>query len=681
MLSMARADESDPVGRKLDWRNEQIEDVVSFQKFGSKTIVDGNECVTGGHLNFKVNDEIAFDIDEPVDVTVAIQQQRTALKLVLMHDGNGLFAPTQPPQFIEVPASPNGSQPPLYRQTVTLDRARFANLGFHGADLTIAGDRPYTLCDLTIKRSYATPVHTQFGRIALDVLDEQGRRTPVRVGLYDQTGRLPLPSDEAIPLRNGAQGITRISEVGGVSREIPVWSHANRSVFYIDGSYQAKLPPGRYELIVAKGPEYRTARQTVTVKADATNPIKIRLTRWTDMAALGWYSGDSHFHYARDSAYDDRNLQLFLQAEDVRVGNNFQMGNIQTTYIRQYSWEPVRFGPEKAFALVIGQEDPRTSLLGHVAQMNIRRSYRNPPHYLLYDESMGRAHENGGLVGYAHAINAVRDCPEDVVHSDVTRGLAIDVPAGLVDYMEIMSVNCHGDSLWFDFLNLGYRISPAAGTDFPLGPVLGGLRSYVKIKGAFDPARWHEGLKNGRTFVTSGPMIEFTVNGQDMGSVLQIQVGQPIEIRAKASLNPDAGPIASLELVEQGVVKTAKTAKALDSQIELRHAVLASHSTWFVVRAHGAKPGLHAWSAPVYVIVNGQKTWKKEAVPAIASSLKQHMQDALNQSMLENETVEPFDTKERMNRYWIDQLPSLTKRVKQASDRYDELIRSATESN
>lgn len=670
----ALADGLDPVGRKLDWHTEQVDDVVAFPKFGGKTMVEGKECVTGSHLNFKINEELAFDIDEPVEVTIETRLQPTPSRLTLMYDGNGLFPGAEPPKIIDLPASAEGR---LYRQTITLERARFANLGFQSADLSIMSDRPFTLCELSIKRSYKTPIQTQFGRIAIEVTDEKGRKTPVRVGLYDKTGRLPLPGDEAVPLRNGAQGITRITELGGFSRDVPVWPVANRSVFYIDGSYQARLAPGTYTLVIAKGPEYRLSQRTITVSADATATVQVRLDRWADLPGKGWYSGDAHFHYPRDSAYDDRNLQLFLQGEDVHVANDFQMGNIAKAYVPQYSWDPIRYGPDNAYAIVIGQEDPRTSLLGHVAHMNIRKPFRNPPHYLLYDEGMRRTRDAGGLVGYAHAVDPARDCPADITHSDVARGLAIDVPAGLVDYMEVLSINCSGDSLWFDFLNLGYRLTPAAGTDYPVGPVLGSLRSYVRIDGEFDPPKWFDGLKKGRTFATNGPMLEFTANGQDMGSELRLRAGQPIRIQAKASLNPDMGPIIALELVEQGVVTKTATPGASVAEATLDYVTPARHGTWFVVRARGAKPGVMAWSAPVYVSVDGQRSWKREAVPAIAAAFKKRILEAIRPAPLEDEAVEPFDAMADMARYWPAQQPALTQRVRQASARYDALIEQA----
>jgi hypothetical protein len=67
---------------------------------------------------------------------------------------------------------------------------------------------------------------------------------------------------------------------------------------------------------------------------------------------------------------------------------------------------------------------------------------------------------------------------------------------------------------------------------------------------------WFDALKRGETFVTNGPMLEFTVNGKRMGSELRLKAGDKLTINATASINPDIDFLDSLELIEQ--VKSSK---------------------------------------------------------------------------------------------------------------------------
>ena len=55
------------------------------------------------------------------------------------------------------------------------------------------------------------------------------------------------------------------------------------------------LSPGHYEIIVERGKEYLPHREVLHI---AEQPVEqtFRLQRWSDMAAQGWYSGETHVH-------------------------------------------------------------------------------------------------------------------------------------------------------------------------------------------------------------------------------------------------------------------------------------------------------------------------------------------------------------------------------------------------
>src|SRR5262245_11424935 len=55
------------------------------------------------------------------------------------------------------------------------------------------------------------------------------------------------------------------------------------------------LPPGKYTITVERGKEYLPLSRTLTVGPDPATET-FRLKRWADMAALGWYSGETHVH-------------------------------------------------------------------------------------------------------------------------------------------------------------------------------------------------------------------------------------------------------------------------------------------------------------------------------------------------------------------------------------------------
>lgn len=670
-----------PWGRALDWQNAQIDQVVTFGGAGQKVSIDGQDCLSAGTLYFKVNDAYAFDIDETVWLDADLYLEAADVKLNASHDSNDLLGAGKA-KPVQLTGSSTGRR---HKLSLPMERARFANLGFEGSDFSIAADdslrkafyspsptdarppRQFTICNLSLRRSYTTPSRKVFGGIEIEVVDENGQPTPARMGLYDSSGRLPLPSDGAVVLENSLRGRTRVVDLGV---GVPVWPGKNRSSFYSNGKYRSRLPAGEYELIVAKGMEYRLARQRLTVLPDETNKIKIRLQRWTDMAVKGWYSGDGHIKYPRRSTHDDQTLLTFFRAEDLRVANVVQIDNSANTYLAHHNWKPVASDHEASFVVVPGQEAPRTTRLGHTLQLNIKEPIRDTAHYLLYHKLFEKVRAQGGLTGYAHAVGPGFD--------PVTfeaRGMAVDVPFGLVDFMEVMTLHMSGTSIWFDFLNLGYKISPTAGTEYPFGGVPGTVRNYVHVAQPFTPQAWFDGLKQGRTFVTSGPMLEVSANGYGVGAEIHLKRGEPLAIEAKASMNPDIGALASLELIEQGDAVKAITSQSGVPEMKLRHEVAARDGTWFVLRARGMNSDVIALSAPIYVSVDGQRFWKRSAVPAIAAKLKAQMREILNPNQLE--TTEAWETREPFAKYWLEQQEALKERVHQANAIYDDLVKLA----
>lgn len=66
------------------------------------------------------------------------------------------------------------------------------------------------------------------------------------------------------------------------------------------------------------------------------------------------------------------------------------------------------------------------------------------------------------------------------------------MPFGLVDFIEVLQGGRLNTEIWYTFLNLGYRVLPVAGADFPyFGPTLPGVeRTYVRLDGPFSADAW-----------------------------------------------------------------------------------------------------------------------------------------------------------------------------------------------
>ena len=77
--------------------------------------------------------------------------------------------------------------------------------------------------------------------------------------------------------------------------------------------------------------------------------------------------------------------------------------------------------------------------------------------------------------------------------------------------------------MYYTLLNLSREIPPSAGTANGVHPVPAGFgRVYVHLPDGFSLESWMRGLKSGRSFVTTGPMLYATVNGKDPGHRFEV---------------------------------------------------------------------------------------------------------------------------------------------------------------
>ena len=620
--------------------------------------IGGRTCVVGPLFALDIEDAFAFDIDEPVDLLITYAPELTGTFSVGFNDNGGDGIGESEPVEPE-------SGPTLATARVTLDRARFAAHGIRGTDLAIGGSEGIALCNIEVVRSHATPVPAGYGTLRLSVEDgATGRAVPARLGLYDATGRAPLPSERSVLVHRFVDEV-RLLWVNPRTW----WPSEHRLAFYVDEDYEARLPVGSYEFVATRGPEYRGYQRTVEVRADETTDLTVSLERYADLPAAGWYSGDSHVHIARDHTEDDA-VWAQIAAEDIHVANLLEMGNIAVTHFKQPAWGEAGQYVREGHALVSGQEDPRTVQRGHTIHHNLQRPIRQDPEsYFLYHRVFEESHAQGGISGYAHMGQLFNG----------ERGLALDVPFDLVDFIEVLQGGRLYDDIWYSFLNLGFNVRPIAGADYPyFGPTLPGVeRTYVKLDGPFAPNEWYNAYRRGHTYVSNGPFLEFRVNGQEMGSELRVERGESLEIVAEASLNPDIDRLNRLELIVHGEVVATEAAAGSD-RIRLETRIEAGESLWVAVRAFGDRDGERdmtvAHSAPVFVVVKDEPWWKLEAVPELVARHRAKLQELLTEPIQPAGDLEYWETARLLEEEWEQQRLRLEPRVREADARYQALL-------
>lgn len=388
---------------------------------------------------------------------------------------------------------------------------------------------------------------------------------------------------------------------------IPYWREP--VMYQTSGDFTIDLPAGRWRVAVEHGMEFIPVVEEFTTDGDGDMTRTIDLTRWIDMKKRGWWSGDVHVHHPLLEPAHRAFLIQYAIAADLHMVNVLEMGHHQGTDFKQEGFGEEHRVREGDYCLVAGQEEPR-STFGHIIGLNLQHFVRaeDMSEYDLYDLVFRRIHQQDGtLVGFAHF--AWNGC-------DLPRGFPWYVTTGDLDFVELLQFGLLNRMDYHKYLNLGFRLTAAAGSDIPWGSHLGEVRTYVHTGPKLDIDAWFDALKRGRSFVTNGPMLEFTVDEELPGAELKRTRGDRVSIRARALSHPAIGTLKSLTLVgnEGTIGEAANPDGKQELSITLERPI--ERSQWLAVAAVCDNEAV-AHTTPVYVVVDDRPTWCAERAPRI----------------------------------------------------------------
>jgi TolB protein len=405
--------------------------------------------------------------------------------------------------------------------------------------------------------------------------------------------------------------------VGALHRVLNNYGH-----FYCDGKAELQLPVGKYRLRAFRGPEYRTAYRDFEI-TEGDNELGVELQRWINMKANGWYSGENHIHanYGYGQWYNTPQTMLQQCAgEDLNVCN-FMVSNSDTDGV--FDREFFR-GRADALStddtLLYWNQEFRSTIWGHMTLVNLKqvvepvftgfKGTTNPWDIPTNSDIADRTHLQNGLVNYTH----VAQRPEDPYQNPYTaKSIPVGVALGKIDSLDINNNYAGSTAVWHKLLNCGFHFPATAGTDCFLNRIRsrlpGGDRVYVKVDGPFSYAKWIEAMRQGRSFVTNGPMLELTVNGKSPGETMQLPGLSEVHVVAKARAK---FPLSKVELLSGGKViaeaelSNDKLTATIDRVLNL------DRSGWIALRATGPGHADHpvgsqyAHTNPIYVEVKGK---------------------------------------------------------------------------
>lgn len=455
------------------------------------------------------------------------------------------------------------------------------------------------------------------GALHLTVRDEHGQPTAARVVVTDASGRFYAP----------AHAWMHHAEFD--RNEYPFEAR----YFHTAGDESIDVPAGTINVEVMKGLTRQPERRSLEVAAGTTSEVAVVLAarRWPDGPGRRWVSGDVHVHMNYGGHYRNTPAHLVLQAqaEDLEVVENLIVNKEQRFPDIAYSGRGVDSASTPGTLVVHGQEF-HTSYWGHLGLLGARgdtllpgfAGYPNTAAASLAPTNADvadLAHAQGALVGYVHPFEEEPQPLTHPAHTDADE-LPVDVALGKVDYMEIVSFADHQAtaSVWYRLLNLGFHIPAAGGTDAMAdyatlrGPV-GLNRVYVSIPaGPLASAAWLDALKEGRTFATNGPLLDFTLAGSPIGATVSLEHSRSLAFYARLR---SIVPVDHAQIVCNGRIVRELTLRSHRDTLDTSGTLPLEMSGWCLLRAFSDRAEypildnfVYATTSPIYVSVGTEKS-------------------------------------------------------------------------
>ena len=366
---------------------------------------------------------------------------------------------------------------------------------------------------------------------------------PVTGEILDATSGAPLPARLYLQRDDGKWFFAKSAPTNGSAIRYEKFRSATVSEMHTTLSahrFIAELPAGRYTAIVERGKEYFPLTNQFTVAAPPATtaapapPLSLRLPlkRWVDMSSRGWFSGDTHVHRV------PADLPNVLLAEDVNVTHPMVHWTTVSTIAPAHSPQNMKgdFGDRPVSIDATHAWYPRNTeyeifkvgakshTLGAVVIINHKTPFTQLA--LPLGPIARQAHAEGALLDmekhswpWSFVILPVMGLDlfelsnNHVWRTDyAVRSFGVPAPpwmklagGGGETERDWVSYNLQ---TWYALLNCGFRLRPTASTGNGVHPVpLGFSRVYVQCPEGFTYDAWMKGLGEGRSFVTTGPML------------------------------------------------------------------------------------------------------------------------------------------------------------------------------
>lgn len=385
---------------------------------------------------------------------------------------------------------------------------------------------------------------------------------------------------------------------------------ADEVSLYIRGDSETtsfRVLPGQYTIIVNRGNEYRPEQTTVNAEEGETKELDITLEPWIDLSKKGFYSGDFHLHIGRFRADQDRQVSNLLEAEDLDISALVDWAGRAkgepSHHWGGWQWE--------------------------VGKLNKRRAFEKRLFFTAQQWAIPERACELGLFGHETPVFGTSKRSRATISQNVLDegGLIVGslgrtfVPGALLSKVSAVEILAMGKYQkledWYALLNAGAKLAAVAGSDaqssgdpqqiihYYAPP--GANRFYVNLgEENLTVPTFLDGIRRGKTFVTSGPALFLEVEGNGPGDEVRLDKSRTIRCKVRVE-----GPFpldGRVKLIRNGSVVSEQQAEGNLTSLEHIFRVEINESSWIAARYDGTERVLGseiptAHTSPVYITV------------------------------------------------------------------------------
>ncbi len=453
-----------------------------------------------------------------------------------------------------------------------------------------------------------------------------GSRCRLKLSLVDADTREPLTGLVRITTADG--GVQMLEELFNRGTGLRQ-SHASRQWSVLIGSATVSVPREKFTIEALCGLETELASRTIDLAGKSSAEVTLPLVRFGHAAESGWRNGNTHLHLrslTRNQA--DRYLMSISRADGLELvfvsylrRAGAEQSYISNTYterqLQQLSGDGVTFSYGEEHRHNIGPGDEG---YGHVMFLNIKE--------LIRPVSIGP-----GIMGAGHDSPALRRGIDKARHDGATAiwchnafGFE-EVPdwiAGVLDAHNIFDGGSRGsyEDTFYRFMDIGLRVPFSTGTDWFIYDF---SRVYVEVDEPLTVERWLKGLEQGKTFITNGPLLEFSLGKHPPGDVVRLGKPRELNISAHATGRCD---FETIEVIYNGRIVQSAPSRPVDGHFEARiNAPLPiGEPGWIALRISSQQKNelgaqLFGHTSVIYVEIAGKTIFKPEAAEELIADM------------------------------------------------------------